>query len=70
MVAAKRLGIPLPDVSDGFAALPLDRMPPATRGQRVSNTWKRVLEQRRASIERELTGSIGCGCLSMKACRC
>lgn len=32
VVVAKRLGIPLTDVSDVFAALPLDRMPPATSG--------------------------------------
>jgi MerR family redox-sensitive transcriptional activator SoxR len=72
VVVAKRLGIPLTDVSDVFAALPLHRMPTRHEWQRVSNTWKRALEQRRASIEsleRELTGCIGCGCLSMKACR-
>ena len=38
---------------------------------RASRRWKRLLEERRRSIERlerELTGCIGCGCLSMKAC--
>jgi len=72
VVVAKRLGIPLTDVADVFTALPLDRMPTRGEWQRVSNTWKRALEERRAAIEaleRELTGCIGCGCLSMKACR-
>lgn len=72
VVVAKRLGIPLTDVADVFTALPLDRMPTRGEWQRVSNTWKRALEERRAaieSLERELTGCIGCGCLSMKACR-
>ncbi len=71
VVVAKRLGIPLADVADVFTTLPLDRMPTRHEWQRVSNTWKRALEQRRRSIEsleRELTGCIGCGCLSMKAC--
>lgn len=72
VVVAKRLGIPLEDVATVFTTLPLDRMPTRHEWQRVSNTWKRALERRRASIEsleRELTGCIGCGCLSMKACR-
>ena len=72
IVVAKRLGIPLDDVATVFTTLPLDRMPTRHEWQRLSNTWKRALEQRRASLEsleRELTGCIGCGCLSMKACR-
>ncbi|WP_424466861.1 redox-sensitive transcriptional activator SoxR [Pseudoclavibacter helvolus] len=68
---AKRLGIPLADVQDAFAALPSDATPSQEDWQRASRRWKRTLEERRRGIERlerELMGCIGCGCLSMKAC--
>ncbi|WP_341578108.1 redox-sensitive transcriptional activator SoxR [Microbacterium schleiferi] len=68
---AKRLGIPLTDVQEAFSSVPLDRTPSHEDWQRSSRAWKRQLEERRRSIERlehELTGCIGCGCLSMKAC--
>ena len=69
---AKRLGIPLSDVQESFADVPLETPPSHEDWQRASRRWKKTLEQRRRGIEqleRELTGCIGCGCLSMKACR-
>lgn len=69
---AKRLGVPLGDVRGTFETLPQDHTPSHDDWQRASRQWRRQLEQRRKSIERlerELTGCIGCGCLSMKACR-
>lgn len=68
---AKRLGIPLSDLQEAFADVPLTGTPSHEDWQKASRRWKRVLEQRRQGIERlekELTGCIGCGCLSMKAC--
>jgi MerR family redox-sensitive transcriptional activator SoxR len=68
---AKRIGIPLQDLREAFADVPLDRPPSHQEWQRASRGWKRRLEERRLTIERleaELTGCIGCGCLSMKAC--
>jgi MerR family redox-sensitive transcriptional activator SoxR len=68
---AKRLGIPLADVQSAFEALSLDTPPSHADWQRASRRWKKTLEERRLGIERlerELTGCIGCGCLSMKAC--
>jgi MerR family redox-sensitive transcriptional activator SoxR len=70
-VVAKRLGIPLADVGAVFETLPADRMPSIRDWQRVSKLWRVQLEDQRKRIERlehELTGCIGCGCLSMKAC--
>ena len=69
---AKRLGIPLADVQDAFTEVPLDRRPSHADWERASQRWKKTLEIRRQAIERlenELTGCIGCGCLSMDACR-
>ncbi|PQP17133.1 redox-sensitive transcriptional activator SoxR [Rhodococcus opacus] len=71
IVVAKRLGIPLADVGAVFETLPADRMPSIRDWQRVSKLWRAQLEDQRKRIERlehELTGCIGCGCLSMKAC--
>lgn len=68
---AKRLGVPLGDVQEAFAHVPLDRTPSHEDWQRASREWKKRLEERRRGLEkleRELTGCIGCGCLSMKAC--
>lgn len=67
----KRLGIALEDIQDAFASVPLENTPSHEEWQRASRAWKHQLEERRRSIERlerELTGCIGCGCLSMKAC--
>ena len=69
---AKRLGIPLADVQEAFEPLPLDRQPTAREWHRVATRWRESLAERRSRLERlerELTGCIGCGCLSMKACK-
>lgn len=71
ILVAKRLGVPLADLADVFATLPEGHAPTHEDWQRVSRVWKRRLQARRRileSLERELTGCIGCGCLSMKAC--
>ncbi|NUP01598.1 MAG: redox-sensitive transcriptional activator SoxR [Streptomyces sp.] len=71
IIVAKRLDIPLSDVAEVFTTLPTDRAPTHKDWQRVSRIWKKQLEERRRAIEileQELTGCIGCGCLSMKAC--
>jgi MerR family redox-sensitive transcriptional activator SoxR len=72
IVVAKRLGIPLTDVHDVFESLPTDEPPSQHDWQRVAKLWREQLDLRRTQLEhlrRELTGCIGCGCLSMKACR-
>lgn len=72
ILVAKRLGIGLADVQEAFSTLPMDTMPTIRQWQRVSRRWHTRLEARKSEIEqlqRELTGCIGCGCLSMNACR-
>ncbi|WP_260857352.1 redox-sensitive transcriptional activator SoxR [Microbacterium sp. 1.5R] len=71
ITVAKRLGIPLSDVQEAFADVPLTQTPSHDEWARAARRWKRELEKRREGLERlerELTGCIGCGCLSMKAC--
>lgn len=71
IIVAKRLGVPLAELAAMFACLPQDHSPTHEDWQRMSRTWKRQLQERRRvleDLEHELTGCIGCGCLSMKAC--
>lgn len=72
ILVAKRLGIGLTDVREVFATLPMETVPTVRDWQRVSRRWRAQLEERKREIEqleRELTGCIGCGCLSMTACQ-
>ncbi|MFH8617484.1 redox-sensitive transcriptional activator SoxR [Streptomyces sp. NPDC017979] len=72
VLTAKRLGIPLAELAEVFATLPEHRMPSKRDWERISRQWAAHLAARRREIERlerELTGCIGCGCLSLQRCR-
>ncbi|MEZ0050478.1 MerR family redox-sensitive transcriptional activator SoxR [Mycobacterium sp. MAA66] len=72
VLAARRFGIPLAEVATTFETLPSDHMPSKRDWIRISRIWHAQLAARRREIERleeELTGCIGCGCLSLKTCR-
>lgn len=69
---AKRFGISLESVGEAFAGLPHDRKPTKAEWERISRAWGAHLAARRREIEQleaELTGCIGCGCLSTSKCR-
>ncbi|MFC7375773.1 redox-sensitive transcriptional activator SoxR [Brachybacterium sp. GCM10030267] len=71
ITVAKRLGMPLSEVHEAFGDVPMERTPSHADWQRASRRWKSQLEERRRGLERlehELTGCIGCGCLSLRAC--
>ena len=69
--AAQRVGIPLASIRQAFHSLPEDRTPTDADWARLASSWQADLDDR---IERlvllrdRLTGCIGCGCLSVKAC--
>nr|WP_024307320.1 redox-sensitive transcriptional activator SoxR [Pseudomonas sp. P818] len=68
---AQRLGIPLADIGAILATLPQDHTPTAADWQRFSQHWKQELDARIERLRRlrdQLTGCIGCGCLSMDDC--
>jgi len=68
---AQRTGIPLADIAEALSVLPHDRPLTAKDWQRLSEAWKKKLDQRIASLTAlrdQLTGCIGCGCLSMQDC--
>lgn len=70
--AAHDAGIPLSTVAEAFAALPPDATPSADDWQRLSAAWREEIDARIAKLEHlrdRLSGCIGCGCLSLEACR-
>ncbi|MDQ6755059.1 MAG: redox-sensitive transcriptional activator SoxR [Actinomycetota bacterium] len=69
---SQRVGIPLRDVRAALDSLPEGRTPTKRDWSRLSRLWRAELDSRIESLEhlrRDLDGCIGCGCLSLKACR-
>jgi MerR family redox-sensitive transcriptional activator SoxR len=69
---AQRLGLPLATIKQAIDSLPGGRTPTAADWRRLSRDWRAELDRRIALLQGlrgELEGCIGCGCLSLKACR-
>lgn len=69
--AAQRVGLSLEEISAALAALPKDHAPTKADWARLSRTWQNELEARIDALQRlrdRLTGCVGCGCLSLRAC--
>jgi len=69
---AQQIGVSLDEVGQVLAELPGSRTPTKADWARVSARWRRRLTERIAMLERvrdDLTGCIGCGCLSLQSCR-
>ncbi len=69
--AAQRVGLSLERITDALADLPDARTPTKADWARVSRSWRSLLDGRIAELESlrdQLTGCIGCGCLSLRAC--
>ena len=69
---AQRVGMPLEAVARAFETLPQGRAPTKADWARLSARWQQELEERIHMLQllrAELTGCIGCGCLSLKRCR-
>jgi len=67
----QELGVPLAEIAEAFAGLPADRAPNKGEWGALSRRWHERLERRILLLTRlrdELTGCIGCGCLSLKTC--
>lgn len=68
---AQQVGVSLDEIRDALAALPENRTPTKADWARLSSRWRRKLEDRITMMERlrdQLTGCIGCGCLSLQRC--
>ncbi|KGD65240.1 MerR family transcriptional regulator [Alcanivorax nanhaiticus] len=69
---AQRIGIPLAEITDALSALPDGRSPTARDWKRLSARWREQLDERieqLTMLRNQLSDCIGCGCLSIKACR-
>ncbi|MGO9874943.1 MAG: redox-sensitive transcriptional activator SoxR [Acidimicrobiia bacterium] len=69
---AQRVGLTLDDIRAALATLPEQRTPTAADWARLSRAWKSNLDERIRLLERvrdDLSSCIGCGCLSLQACR-
>lgn len=68
---AQSTGLPLATIRDALTSLPDGRVPTVKDWTRLSAIWRAELDNRIATLTRlrdQLTGCIGCGCLSLKTC--
>jgi len=69
--AAVAVGLSLDEVAAALATLPHDKTPLKADWERLSRAWRSRMESRIVELERlrdDLTGCIGCGCLSLRRC--
>ncbi len=69
---AQTVGLSLDEVAQALAALPDARTPGKQDWERLSRSWKPLLQQRidiLIALRDQLTSCIGCGCLSLQKCR-
>jgi MerR family redox-sensitive transcriptional activator SoxR len=70
--AAQRVGLTLAEVAAAMARLPPDRAPTARQWEQLASRWRDRLDERIELLQKlrdDLGGCIGCGCLSLRACR-
>jgi MerR family redox-sensitive transcriptional activator SoxR len=70
--AAQQVGLTLEEIRAALTSLPEGRTPTRRDWQALSASWRARLDLRIAALERlrdDLSGCIGCGCLSMRRCR-
>ncbi len=69
--AAQILGLSLEEIERALSQLPDARTPNRRDWERLSGTWRGLLDGRIEELEAlrdKLSGCIGCGCLSLETC--
>lgn len=69
---AQHVGLTLDEIRAALASLPDNRTPNERDWSRLADSWRPRIDAQIGVLERlrdRLTGCIGCGCLSLKACR-
>lgn len=69
--AAQRVGLSLDEIAQVLHVLPERRTPTKEDWERLSRSWRGLLEERIRDLETlrtRLTSCIGCGCLSLTTC--
>src|SRR2546430_12031496 len=72
IVVAQRIGLTLDEVGEELAKLPERRVPDRSDWAKLSGGWTNRIDERIAELQRlrsNLTGCIGCGCLSLDRCQ-
>jgi len=67
----QELGVPLSEIGAQLKRLPDGRVPNKADWAALSRRWRETLDRRIVLLSRlrdELSGCIGCGCLSLKRC--
>jgi MerR family transcriptional regulator, redox-sensitive transcriptional activator SoxR len=70
--AAQHVGLSLDEIRGSLASLPDNRTPTAADWEKLSRSWRPLLDERIDELNRlrdRLDSCIGCGCLSLRACR-
>jgi len=71
IVFAQRIGLSLDEIGSELARLPTDRVPDGRDWSALSKHWIARIDDRIGGLSRlrhDLSGCIGCGCLSLEAC--
>ncbi len=69
---AQTVGLSLAEIRQALASLPEGRTPSKADWGRLSRSWRPRLDDQIAALTRlrdDLDSCIGCGCLSLRACR-
>lgn len=72
ILVAQQVGLTLDEIRTALGSLPDSRTPTQKDWQRLSNSWRPLIDARIAMLERlrdRLGRCIGCGCLSLGICR-
>ncbi|MDN3616255.1 MAG: redox-sensitive transcriptional activator SoxR [Vibrio gallaecicus] len=68
---AQSVGFTLEEITVELASLPMNKTPTKRDWEKVAKKWQKDLDTKMKQIQSlsdNLTGCIGCGCLSMKKC--
>ncbi|WP_416901923.1 redox-sensitive transcriptional activator SoxR [Micromonospora echinospora] len=68
---AQQVGVSLDEIREALESLPDGRTPSAEDWARISAAWRNRLDDKIRLISKlrdDLTGCIGCGCLSLQRC--
>ncbi|MCR9194342.1 MAG: redox-sensitive transcriptional activator SoxR [Hyphomonas sp.] len=72
ILIAQQIGLTIEQIKEVMTQLPDGRTPTKADWSKISRRFRKTLDDRIAMMERmrdRLDGCIGCGCLSLKACR-
>ena len=69
--AAQAVGLSLEQIKGALSGLPGQRTPTQADWERLSQSWRPLLDERIAALvalRDQLSACIGCGCLSLRSC--